>query len=122
MQPSVLLNFVITSLRSQLDIACRVRDASDLEIVLFDPDYRRTQHVLVRSYRVEVDARGRHAILSRGAQENFSLAEYDSLLRDMIPDEYFVTTSSIVLKPRVKSRVRRTPTLAIPSITNVDTD
>lgn len=108
LDPTALLNFVRTTIRAQIDIATRVRDSTDLEIVLYDPSFRRTRHTTIRTYRVELDARDRYAVLSRGSQEYLTLAEYSAIISEIIPDEFVVTPTTVVLKAR--SRPTRRPT------------
>lgn len=72
--------FVFSTLQKQLEIARAVRDHQNLDRVLFDPSFVCVNVRMVDKYRVEIDAKGREAILSYGAQQCFNVEKYMSFM------------------------------------------
>ncbi|KAL7742982.1 hypothetical protein ACLKA6_011349 [Drosophila palustris] len=67
--------FVLFTIAKQLTIAKTVVN-STRPVVLFDRSFLTDHVIMVDKIRVEVDAAGRHAILSAGAQNAFTFSDY----------------------------------------------
>lgn len=114
---SVLYDFVVCSLKTQVDIAKRVRDIQNADYILFDPSFRRTHRIRIGDYRVEVDAMGRKAVTCAAAKEVFDFEDYWQVVKDFGCDDIILHGRCIALraKPVIKSRSKLT--LDIPSST-----
>lgn len=108
---SVLRHFVVCCLKTQVDIAHRVRDIQNADYILFDPSFRRTHHIRIGDYRVEVDALGRKAITSAAAKEAFDSSDYWAFVSKFDDAEIIKNKECIALlaKPIIKSRSKITP-------------
>ncbi|QLJ83502.1 ORF5 [Broome virga-like virus 1] len=103
---SVLYDFVVCSLKTQVDIAKRVRDIQNADYILFDPSFRRTHRIRIGDYRVEVDAMGRKAVTCAAAKEVFDVDDYWQIVREFDCEDIILHHRCIALraKPVVKSR------------------
>lgn len=72
--------FVYATLQKQLEIARNIRDVQNADRILFDPSFVTKSIRMINQYRIEVDADGREAILSYGAQRSFNVDKYMSFM------------------------------------------
>lgn len=69
-------DFVRFTLIKQLEVAKKARDIDNRERILFDVTFEAISTRMVGQYRIDVDAQGREAILSAGAQATFTADIY----------------------------------------------
>lgn len=73
--------FVATTLSRQRDIALECRAICNKDRILYDRSFHPARTIMLGQYRVEVDASGREAILSAGAQKHFNVDQYWAYVR-----------------------------------------
>lgn len=83
------------TLAKQIVIAKSVQALQNAKYILFDLDFKSISTVMVGHYRVDVDAVGRRAILSAGAQACFTRDQY--LRYVVLPTNAVVTNDTVYL-------------------------
>lgn len=76
-------SFVHSTLLKQIAIAEAASAVLKVPIILFDRDFVEQRTVMANSIRVSLDANGRHAVLSAGAQAHFDVARYLCYMREV---------------------------------------